>query len=149
MGKANAKSTREHDETLEEIKELLSKAGYSNVDAIEVNGKGIKLGFKDDARSQTTIRRAMTVAQMVPTDSGNVKLSRKMTLKDYSNRAAEKGFLFDLTSDVRAAKEFEKENNETHEEETGKAKGLDLQLLKRNSLIDLKRPGVKEESFSY
>merc|ERR1712138_105613 len=118
MGKANAKSTREHDETLEEIKELLSKAGYSNVDAIEVNGKGIKLGFKDDARSQTTIRRAMTVAQVFPADSGTVKLSRKMTLKDYSNRAAEKGFLFDLTSDVRA-KEFEKEHNETHEEETG------------------------------
>ena len=147
--KANAKSTREHDETLEEVKELLLKAGYSNVDAIEVNGKGIKLNFKDDARSQTTIRRAMTVAQVFPADSGTVKLSRKRTLKDYSNRAAEKGFLFDLTSDVRAAKEFEKEHNETHEEETGKAKGLDLQLLKRNSLIDLKRPGVKEESFSY
>merc|ERR1712138_327257 len=100
MGKANAKSTREHDETLEEIKELLSKAGYSNVDAIEVTGKGIKLGFKDDARSQTTIRRAMTVAQMVPTDSGNMKLSRKMTLKDYSTSRREG---FPLRSNLRCA----------------------------------------------
>jgi len=156
--KSHSKSTQEYDESLEDIKALLLKAGYSNVDAIEVNGKEIKLNFKDDIKANSTLRRAMTVTQVGPAGARRGStLRRSMSLQQYSDRAAEKAkatekdinnVLFELTSDIRDARDAENEDGGADEEEHEAEKPkLDLALMKRMSHIDLARPGVKEESF--
>merc|ERR1712176_1130434 len=53
-----------------------------------------------------------------------------------------------LTSDVRAGLDWMKENGaDAGEEHAPAAKKFDVNLLKRNSMVDLDRPSVRKESF--
>jgi len=162
----NLQDTEEHDSTIGELKQLLAKAGHMNVDAISITdenkGTQIKLNLKGKPE-QKLLRRATALLLDQEKQEGATalqsRLSRRNSYKDYQRRAdeavlaekAKKGpssftkLMKSLTSDVRAGLEWMKENgSDAGEEHAPVAKKFDVNLLKRNSMVDMDRPGVKK-----
>merc|ERR1711957_641671 len=127
-------------------------------------GSQIKLNLKGKGE-QKLLRRATALLMKHEEHMGvsplQSRLSRRNSYADYQRRASKAAsekkeepstftsLLQNLTTDVRDISTWISENagDGGEEEHPPGAKKFDVNLLKRNSLVDLDRPGVKKESF--